>query len=463
MSLLLTECVDCDIMLPASAESCANGHRMCRGCIVNGIKYCTKEGAKFMCGEIDCGDFMDHSDIKKAVDPALFDDYDARLLAKALDVVPDIFRCAHCSNGAEIDPEDPEFYCETCEKTFCISCSKDFHPGKPCGSGIHESSESLTASFLKTFTILCTCGTHVERLDACAHLTCEKCSAEWCWVCKGPWTEHLDGMQTCPLYEEPIRDGAKAHFEKVADFDRVEDESVEPDLIRFIEDERIRVELVENERAEAESVRLAEVARAMVKNYVVACVMAGIRVMVTYLVETIAKIAYFKADHTRDEIYKTARRVVASIQATKMAYEAAEWVCDSSKEHLDAAKEDDEAAEEILYFALDKKRTTRKSFIMAKKLVVAANTIYHNEEPYSLVVHEALTAAYKARYVALNLVNQARREHDAARAAYRNAIDRRLDLDNQVKINLKDLNGAMKDCDTANLKGRAVRNKLRNL
>ncbi|KAL7722741.1 RBR-type E3 ubiquitin transferase [Entamoeba marina] len=97
----------------------------------------------------------------------------------------------------------------TCGQEFCFGCGKGKHQPATCEelrnweSMFSEESESLKA--ITAISKPCIkCGLMTERTKGCNHMTCPKCHAEWCWMCRGDWKDHgnkTGGFYKCTRYQ----------------------------------------------------------------------------------------------------------------------------------------------------------------------------------------------------------------------------------------------------------------------
>ncbi|KAF7300136.1 RBR-type E3 ubiquitin transferase [Mycena kentingensis (nom. inval.)] len=94
------------------------------------------------------------------------------------------------------------------EHTFCFGCviDSDHRPVicavaslwlKKCRD------DSETANWIKSNTKECPkCVSTIEKNGGCNHMTCRKCTHEFCWVCMGPWSAHGTSWYSCNRFDE---------------------------------------------------------------------------------------------------------------------------------------------------------------------------------------------------------------------------------------------------------------------
>lgn len=57
------------------------------------------------------------------------------------------------------------------------------------------------------------CSWPIEKNQGCNHMTCIRCRHEFCWLCRGPWSEHgssTGGFYSCNRYDPKKHDDPKA-------------------------------------------------------------------------------------------------------------------------------------------------------------------------------------------------------------------------------------------------------------
>ena len=107
----------------------------------------------------------------------------------------------------------------------CVNCGLPAHAPVPCSfmedwrgkRGFLElsASEMESLSLMLSMTKPCPkCGVRIEKNKGCPHMTCRKCSHEWCWGCNGPY--HTSGTCTRELVKIETGKGSAAEFDLVS-------------------------------------------------------------------------------------------------------------------------------------------------------------------------------------------------------------------------------------------------------
>ena len=111
-----------------------------------------------------------------------------------LDIINDINKkfCPYpnCNSYAELkDIKEKYVKCQY-NHMFCFLCSEKPHGNKPCKDKLDI---SLIKYFKNNFVKKCPhCGIITEKSEGCNHITCSKCSYQWCWLCNGKYNvEHF--------------------------------------------------------------------------------------------------------------------------------------------------------------------------------------------------------------------------------------------------------------------------------
>jgi ariadne-1 len=120
--------------------------------------------------------------------------------------------------ASQLDHIVPTVQCG-CGHRFCFGCTLADH--QPCLCPLVRrwlkkcKDDSETANWISANTKECSrCNSTIEKNGGCNHMTCRKCSYEFCWICMGPWSEHGSQWYNCNRYEEKSSSDARDHQAK---------------------------------------------------------------------------------------------------------------------------------------------------------------------------------------------------------------------------------------------------------
>jgi len=105
-----------------------------------------------------------------------------------------------------------QFVCP-CGVIFCVSCSFiGSHYPLSCEAHSNylssSSTESQSERLIRSTTKQCPqCKVLITKDKNCNHVVCTKCTAEFCWLCKGSWLSHIKDPYSCAKFK-PGGDGS---------------------------------------------------------------------------------------------------------------------------------------------------------------------------------------------------------------------------------------------------------------
>jgi ariadne-1 len=112
-----------------------------------------------------------------------------------------------------------------CGHVFCFRCSNEGH--RPADCSLVEkwqlkcSTDAENVTWILANTKKCPkCNVAIEKNHGCNHMTCGSCRYEFCWLCKGPWSDHgsaTGGYYKCNRYEADKGAAAFAEEAKAED------------------------------------------------------------------------------------------------------------------------------------------------------------------------------------------------------------------------------------------------------
>jgi ariadne-1 len=94
-----------------------------------------------------------------------------------------------------------------CGYRFCFKCNREAHAPSSCENLVKWlrqcQDDGETHKWIMVNTKDCPkCNSAIEKNGGCNHMTCRKCTYEFCWICSGPWLNHVD----CNAYKATERE-----------------------------------------------------------------------------------------------------------------------------------------------------------------------------------------------------------------------------------------------------------------
>jgi len=105
-----------------------------------------------------------------------------------------------------------------CGFRFCFKCG-DYEIGDHAPAGCDDveawvkkaADESENVKWMQANTKKCPkCNSHIEKNGGCMHMTCKKCTHEFCWLCRKNWRGH----QACNKSEDVMKEERNAQHAK---------------------------------------------------------------------------------------------------------------------------------------------------------------------------------------------------------------------------------------------------------
>lgn len=217
----IESCLICLDDLPLKdtfALSC--GHRYCKGCWTGFLEVAIKDGPRCVyitCPAPKCKTIVHEAAYKNLVSPELFERYNSFLLKCFVEDNEHIKWCPApgCSNAirCERTGRRQPVTCN-CGFSFCFRCADSEigdHNPVPCEQlekWLRKANdESENVKWMIANTKKCPkCRSPIEKNGGCMHMTCNipSCRHEFCWLCRGPWSEHgsaTGGYYQCNKYD----------------------------------------------------------------------------------------------------------------------------------------------------------------------------------------------------------------------------------------------------------------------
>ena len=173
-------------------DNCA--HSFCLECLKDYTTMKIKEAhVNIKCPELKCTSDFTYYEIISLSEPSMVKKYERFLLEQQLRDMPDIKWCP--APNCETPCPTSQYYtwasCPTCKINFCKDCciSKDVHDGFTCEEiklvdGNLNSFEDWIKAKGNRVKQCPKCEFYCEKVEGCDKITCAKCSAFFCWICK---------------------------------------------------------------------------------------------------------------------------------------------------------------------------------------------------------------------------------------------------------------------------------------
>jgi hypothetical protein len=174
-------------------KRCNHSVNTCKTCVCKWIdERLTNQGYdKISCP--DCSLILQYSDVQQCTTKKQFDRYDRLVLLNTLAKDPDFRWCfsSTCSSGQihSTQSEGDMMICYACQYRQCTKHNSEWHHGETCAeydTRRHRARSDEVAATKKVEEISkkCpSCKVPIEKNDGCDHMTCTRCSFQFCWVC----------------------------------------------------------------------------------------------------------------------------------------------------------------------------------------------------------------------------------------------------------------------------------------
>jgi ariadne-1 len=201
----------------------ACGHRYCNGCWKTYLDLKIASGPECTsasCPAPKCKAKVHEDTYKALVEKDMFERYANFIIKSFVDDNPLVKWCPAPGCGFTIKCERKdrkEAVACKCGFEFCFNCC-DYEVGDhmPCPCAQVEewqqkaSDESENVTWMLANTKKCPeCRAPIEKNGGCMHMSCKKnsggCGYEFCWLCRGPWSEHgsaTGGYYNCNKYDK---------------------------------------------------------------------------------------------------------------------------------------------------------------------------------------------------------------------------------------------------------------------
>lgn len=208
-------------------------HTFCKGCLSSYFTSQLSDGqaAALLCPEPSCRVSATPSEVKLLLPDHAFEKYERLLLSLSLAEMDDVVWCPrggcdypaikHDGAGGQLAS------CGKCGFSFCCDCKQAWHGVSPCADLIHrwrnadESTRAVmsdkygaklveeleSSEWIASNTKACPrCRAATEKNGGCNHISCHKCSHEWCWLCSSTYQQGHFKQGTCEQFSQDFFD-----------------------------------------------------------------------------------------------------------------------------------------------------------------------------------------------------------------------------------------------------------------
>jgi len=170
-------------------------HRYCSECLRNYILTNMGDGkvSVITCPHPECKVLLHLTEVRHLIPADQFERFERFILQQALESMPDVSWCpkAGCTNAMIGDPNRPMMVCSntSCNFSYCFNCKEEWHADSTCEQYQQWKIENREADaryeeWVRANAKRCPkCKSPIEKNGGCNHMTCKKCSHEFCWLC----------------------------------------------------------------------------------------------------------------------------------------------------------------------------------------------------------------------------------------------------------------------------------------
>lgn len=161
------------------------------------------------CPEPGCTASLSYEQMRLRAPLRIFHRYSVYINETALVRMPGYLECssATCENAFIVGPAEqprPHIRCSLCRQRTCVTCRTPWHPGlshQENMENLQRQEEQRAAArradqdvqseeLVQRISKICpneVCGARIQRNGGCDHMTCQRCTHQFCWRCLSPW------------------------------------------------------------------------------------------------------------------------------------------------------------------------------------------------------------------------------------------------------------------------------------
>ena len=172
-------------------------HTFCHACLRQWFVGQCDGTSRPKCPASGCNMPVSIYDLCAVLKPSQVARFDRQLLQHALADMPDFRWCPRCSSGGFGVPNCANAQCLECGHSFCVRCLGEPHDGYTCAQSAGAGTN--TTRWLVQHTKPCPgCGIPISKTGGCSHMTCPRCSYQFCWYCLGKYKGVYTFEPRCP-------------------------------------------------------------------------------------------------------------------------------------------------------------------------------------------------------------------------------------------------------------------------
>ena len=212
-------------------------HTFCRGCVSGYFTSQMGEGkvGGMVCPDPACKMEATPDEVRQCLSAEDWERFEHISLQTSLAGMKDMVWCPRCQYPALLQEEGGRLaLCGKCQFSFCAECQQTWHGLAPCANlsmrwraadeagkevlrrkyGDKILQEVESSAWVSEHTKPCPrCSAATEKNGGCNHITCRKCSHEWCWLCTSTYTQ-AHALQAPCIFLVCIYDAPQRHGER---------------------------------------------------------------------------------------------------------------------------------------------------------------------------------------------------------------------------------------------------------
>jgi len=164
----------------------------------------------FSCPHPGCPAEYHEDFIKRQLSSESKERYERFVYYRQVDEDPNLRWCSSpkCKEVIDRNPKTDFVQCG-CGHKMCFLCGENWHEGKECADVEHEGFKKWSKG--RNVKRCPKCSFRIEKLGGCNHITCSRCSHDFCWLCGDPYDfdHYSEGRCAGKLFEGTELDNAR--------------------------------------------------------------------------------------------------------------------------------------------------------------------------------------------------------------------------------------------------------------